>query len=479
MNAVFTVLIASSVLIAALTGRMDKVMASWVDSAKGAVEIAFGLIGYMVLFLGVIQVLRDAGAVGAVARLLAPVMRRLFPEVPPEHPAMGAMLMNLTANVFGLGNAATPFGLKAMQELNRLNLHPGVATNAMVLFLTINTSGVAVLPTGVIALRASLGSADPGGIFLPTLLSTMTSTAVGTLVAILLARRQRYAVERYVDRSAGEAAPSSIAAGIAPVDASELLKEERSPTTPARKAVAWVAAAVFLVGLVHSGLYRMGGIDLFGWGDGVTAAAPAAAGEAAAASDAATPLAPAPAPALLSFGDFFAKELASQWLIPALLLFTVLFGWARGVKVYESAIKGARDGFQMFTMIVPFLVLILVSVSMFRASGALDALILVLSPVTSLIGFPAEALPMALLRPLSGGGAYAVMTETMKTYGPDSFPGYLVSVISGSMETTFYVLAVYFGSAQIRSVRHAIPACLAADVAGVLAALVFTRLLLV
>ena len=475
MNAVFTVLIATSVLIAAMTGRMDKVMASWVESAKGAVEIAFGLIGYMILFLGVIQVLRDAGAVGAVARALAPLMRKLFPEVPADHPAMGAMLMNLTANVFGLGNAATPFGLKAMQELNRLNPHPGVATNAMVLFLTINTSGVAVLPTGVIALRASLGSADPGGILLPTLLSTITSTLVGTTVALLLARRQRYAAERYVDRSAGEpAAASNLSAGMATVDSSELLKEERAATSPARKALAWAAAAVFLVGLIHSGMVRMGGIDLLGWGDGVAATAPAT-GDVPAESEQAAPV----AQERMGFGDFFAKELASQWLIPALLLFTVLFGWARGVKVYESAIKGARDGFQMFTMIVPFLVLILVAVSMFRASGALDALILVLRPITSLIGFPAEALPMALLRPLSGGGAYAVMTETMKTYGPDSFPGYLVSVINGSMETTFYVIAVYFGSAGIRSVRHAIPACIAADVAGVLAALVFTRLLLI
>jgi spore maturation protein SpmB len=188
-----------------------------------------------------------------------------------------------------------------------------------------------------------------------------------------------------------------------------------------------------------------------------------------------------PAPETLAtttLSEFLLKELMSQWLIPFLLFFSALFGWARGVKVYESAIQGAREGFQIFVMILPFLVLILVSVGMFRASGALDFLISWIAPVTGLIGFPAEALPMALVRSLSGSGSYGIVMETMKTYGPDSLVGYLVSVINGSSETTFYVLAVYFGSVGVRSVRHAVIACLAADAAGVLASLLFTRLIL-
>lgn len=466
MNVVFVVLITAAVLAAAFKDvherapagavGMDTLTTALVESAKGAVDVAFGLIGLMVLFLGMMQVLRDAGAVSAVARGLAPIMKRLFPDVPSEHPAMGAMIMNLTANIFGLGNAATPFGLKAMQELNRLNPHPGVATNAMVLFLAINTAGLAVFPTGMIAARATLGSLDPGGIFLPTLLSSIAGTLIGVAMARLLAPARAFAPERYAQQG-GEVIASTLADGMRTADASELLAEARTGGTPLRTAIAWAAGALFLTGVLHAALWRMAGVDLCG-------------GLLHPAAD--------PAASSASLSAFLLKELMSQWLLPFLLLFAALFGWARGVKVYESAIQGAREGYQIFVMILPFLVLILVSVGMFRASGALDFLISSISPLTGLIGFPAEALPMALVRSLSGSGSNGIAMETMKTYGPDSFVGYLVSVINGSSETTFYVLAVYFGSVGVRNVRHAVIACLAADAAGVLAALVFTRLIL-
>jgi spore maturation protein SpmA len=465
MNAVFVVLITAAVLAAAFQDvhdrtpeggvGMDTLTTALIDAAKGAVDVAFGLIGLMVLFLGMMQVLRDAGAVSAVARALAPVMKRLFPDVPPEHPAMGAMIMNLTANIFGLGNAATPFGLKAMQELNRLNPHPGIATNAMVLFLAINTAGLAVFPTSMIAARATLGSLDPGGIFLPTLLASITGTLVGVVVARLLGPTRAFAPARYAQSAAGGPA-STLADGMQPVDEKALLAEARTGGSRLRSAVAWSAAALFLLGVLHAALLRMTGVDLCG---GLLHAAPD------------------PAAASASLTAFLLKELMSQWLLPFLLFFAALFGWARGVKVYESAIQGAREGYQIFVMILPFLVLILVSVGMFRASGALGFLIATISPVTELIGFPAEALPMALLRSLSGSGSYGLAMDLMKTHTPDSFVGYLVSVINGSSETTFYVLAVYFGSVGVRNVRHAVIACLAADAAGVLASLVFTRLI--
>ena len=197
LNGIFVGLIVISVVVGAFNGRMPEVMQASIESAKGAVTVAFGLLGMMALWLGLMRVLRDAGMMAALARGMAPLMRRLFPEVPPDHPAMGAMIMNIAANMLGLGNAATPFGLKAMKELESLNLRPGVATNSMSLFLALNTSGVAVMPLGVIAVRASLGSNDAAGIFVPTVLATMCSTIVGVTVAKLLEKRRRFAVERY------------------------------------------------------------------------------------------------------------------------------------------------------------------------------------------------------------------------------------------------------------------------------------------
>ncbi len=438
LNAIFIALIAGAVGVAAFAGTMSETNQAALDAAKNAVVvIAFGLIGPMALWLGLMRVLRDAGFMAQIARGLAPAMRRLFPDVPAEHPAMGAMVLNLAANVLGLGNAATPFGLKAMRELEALNPRPGVASNAMALFLAINTSGVAVLPLGVIAIRASLGSTNAAGVVLPTVLATACSTLVAVTVAKLLQGRALFSVERAAEALPDGAAPvGTIESGIKGMDEAERIATLRRASDPLRR---WLPVGFAL--LLAFALARQ-----------LTTGSPDASGFAA------------------------AKEVLNTWLLPVLMAAIVLFGYARRVDVYDSFISGAREGFEIAIMIIPFLVAILVGVAMFRASGALGALTGFVSPVTSLAGFPAEALPMALIRPLSGSGALAVMTETMTTHGPDSFVGYLVSVINGSTETTFYVLALYLGSVGIRASRHTVLACLAADFTGIAAALFFSRI---
>jgi spore maturation protein SpmA len=436
MNAIFIVLVVGAVVTAAFGGKMPEVSQSGIDSAKRAVEIAIGLLGMMALWLGFMRVLQDAGVMRSIARALAPVMRRLFPDIPAEHPAMGAMIMNIAANMLGLGNAATPFGLKAMQELNTLNPHKGVATNSMVLFLAINTSGVAVLPLGVIAIRASLGAENTAGIIVPTLLATFCSTVVAVLVAKALQGRSHFAIERYADEAGAHEgdAGGSMADAVPSRAASEGIGDPNPPASPTRTWFLGLVAAALVVALY----LQVSRDPAVGWEQ--------------------------------------AREILSSWLLPALMAFILLFGFAHRTRVYESLVKGAREGFDIFVMIIPFLVAILVAVGMFRASGALDWLIAAVRPVTSLVGFPAEALPMALVRPLSGSGAMGVMTETMTQYGPDSFTGFLVSVMNGSTETTFYVLALYMGSIHARAARHAVVACLSADAVGMAAALLWSRL---
>ena len=431
LNGIFVALVVGAVVAAALTGKMPDVNDAALAAAKSAVDILIGLIGVMALWLGFMRVLREAGVLAGLARALAPALRRLFPDVPPDHPAMGAIVMNLAANVLGLGNAATPFGLKAMRELESLNARPGVATNAMALFLTINTSGLAVLPLGAIAVRASLGSDNAAGILVPSLVASACATLVGIVAAKLFERWPVFAPER-------AAVPESVTPPAAPaLDFAALAEAEKlaAPVplaTPVRSAVAMVCLAAVLVGVLRA-----------------FSAEP-------------------------TFAT--AKDVLSSWLLPALMAGIALTGFARRIPVYDAFIVGAREGLAIAVTVLPYLLAILVAVGLFRASGALDALVSAVAPVTGLVGFPAEALPMALIRPLSGSGALAVMTETMQHYGPDSFPGFLACVINGSSETTFYVLALYLGSVRVRASRHTVLACLAADLAGVAAALGASRL---
>lgn len=393
---------------AAELSPMEALGKAMIDAAGASVTLAIGLVGVMALFLGLMKVAEQGGLLVIIARTVRPLMVRLFPEVPADHPAMGAMILNISANVLGLGNAATPFGIRAMQELDSLNRHKGTATNAMVLFLAINTSSVTLLPTGVIALRAAAGSADPAGIVPTTLFATMISTTVAIIVAKLLEKRWAVPVDD------GEAAAEKKSEG-------EVLPAEASQAYPA-----WISIVV------------LGSIVLL-------------------------------IPLTILYGKIIAP-----WIVPGLMLGLLTFGVYKRVRVYEAFVEGAKDGFQVALKIIPYLVAILVAVAMFRASGAMDAVVGPIAAVTTHFGLPAEALPMALLRPLSGSGAYGILAATIQNpaIGPDSYTGYLVSTIQGSTETTFYVLAVYFGAVQIRRMRHALAAGLSADFAGIAAAVV-------
>lgn len=365
-------------------------------AAKAAVmDVALQLVGVMTLFLGLVKVVEVAGGLEVVARTIRPVLVRLFPDVPVEHPAMGAMILNLSATALGLGNAATPFGIKAMQELQTLNKTPDTATNAMVRFLAINTGGIALLPATVIAVRAAAGSHDPGAIILTTLAATCCATFGAVAASRLLEGR--------VDRVATP-----------PVRLAELV-----PLALVIGGVAALAVAIWLF-----------------------------------------------------------RERASVWVLPGLIVAMLTVGVVKKVKIYEVFVEGAKEGFSSAIRIVPYLVAIMVAVAMFRASGGLERLVSVLAPLTEPLGLPAAALPLALLRPLSGSGSLALTTDLTRTYGPDTYIGQIAGTLYGSTETTFYVLAVYFGAVGVSKTRHAVPCGLAADLFGVIGTVVAVRVLL-
>lgn len=430
MNYVFFVIVAISFVVAGwrqvfgalaqgASSPMDELSQAMVKSAGGSVELAIGLIGVMTLFLGLMKVAEEGGLLTILARLIRPFMVKLFPDVPAEHPAMGAMILNMSANVMGLGNAATPFGIRAMQELDKLNRHPGVATNAMALFLAINTSSVTLLPTGVIALRAAAGSHNPAGILPTTLFATICSTITAIAAAKML--------QKFFPQTIGPSATDAVGS-----DGSDQTTEASNESAEAIGAYPFWVSLTALIALA----------------------------------------------ALIPLTILYGRQI-SPWVIPGLMLGFLIFGAVRRVRVYEVFVDGAKDGFQVAVKIIPYLVAILVAVGMFRASGALDAMVGWLGQWTALVGLPAEALPMALLRPLSGSGAYGILASIIENpaIGPDSYTGYLVSTIQGSTETTFYVLAVYFGAVQVRRMRHTLAAALSADFVAVVASVAICSLL--
>ena len=427
MNRLFFALIFSGFLVTAwrqvhwIPGTTDdapmqRLTQDMVETAASSVTLSLGLIGIMALFLGLMKVAEKGGLLTILARLIRPLMVRLFPDVPPDHPAMGAMILNMAANALGLGNAATPFGIRAMHELDRLNAHKGTATNAMALFLAINTSGITLLPTGVIALRASLGSHDPAAI-LPT---TLFATFCSTLAAIVAAKTyQRF----FPMPSAGVVAPDTLSPDAANTkEASDRAAQDLLPESAGYPAWVSFAAMGILLGCI---------------------------------------------PLTIVYGKYI-----SPWVIPSLVVGFLGFGMVRGVPIYEAFVEGAREGFEVAVRIIPYLVAILVAVGMFRSSGAMAYVVSLLSPYTAPLGLPPEALPMAFLRPLSGSGAYGLMASILQdpAFGPDSAVGLLVSTLQGTTETTFYVMAVYFGAIQIRRIRHTLAAALTADVVGIMAA---------
>lgn len=438
MNTVFFAIIAIAYIMAAFTGNMEAVSTGAFEAAESSVNLVIKLIGYMALFLGIMQVAQDAGLLRVIARSIRPVMVRLFPDIPPEHPAMGAMIMNISANMLGLGNAATPMGIKAMKELDKLNTTPGVATNAMVLFLAINTSGLALLPTGAASIRAAEGSVDPMGIMAPTLFATGISTIVGITIAIWLSKKRRFALPegtRAIDTSHGDTPHSEV------------------QDLPGPKWLPGLAVRLFLLGIAALVIPAVGAAIL-------------SSTEGAQAD-----------PNSLGHQLKAFSMAASHWVVPTLIMGFITYGFLSGVKVYESFVKGAREGWDTGVRIIPYVIAILVAVAMFRASGAMDLMTGYLGVITEPLGLPAELLPQAMVRPLSGSGAGALMFENIQTHGPDSYIGTLSSVLNGSTETTFYVLAVYFGAVGVTKVRHAVAAGLAADFAGLAASVGICALL--
>lgn len=395
---------------------LKKVTNDAMKVASTAVELALGLIGIMALWLGVMKVAEDAGLIKIIANALKPITKRLFPEVPHDHPAIGSMVMNISANMLGLGNAATPFGLKAMEELDKLNPNKGTATNSMVTFLAINTAGMTLIPATAIAVRAASGSANPTVIIGTSIFGAFCAVTVGLTAAKLF---ERFPIPK----------------GQFP----EWLKQNR-------RFFYFIFSFLALVALVTiSGVGQYFGSF---------------------------------------FGDSFAEafksviQVISILAIPLLIFVFIGYGALKKVKVYEQFVEGAKEGFNIAVRIIPYLVAMLVAIGIFRAGGAMDNwLIPLLRIITDPIGFPAEALPMALMRPLSGSGSLGIMAETMAVYGPDSYIGILVSTFFGSTETTFYVLAVYFGAVNVKNTRHALPAGLLADVAGILGALFIVKLM--
>jgi len=392
---------------------MAALSSAMVESAGAAVELAIGLVGVMALFLGLMKVAEAGGMLQILSRLIRPLMIRLFPDVPPDHPAMGAMVLNLSANALGLGNAATPFGIRAMQELDTLNHHRGTATDAMVLFLAINTSSVTLLPTGVIALRAAAGTASPAAILPTTLFATIGSTCIAIVAAKLYKK---------LAPIPGDAVTNALS-DFEPGETSRDLESFQAPDTGYPFWVSIMALTILAAMIPLAVLYG---------------------------------------------------NIVSPWILPGLMVGFLIFGIVRKVCIYEVFVEGAKEGFQVALRIIPYLVAILVAVGMLRASGALEMMVSVLGPVTSLFGLPAEALPMALMRPLSGSGAYGILASIINdpAIGPDSYTGVLASTLQGSTETTFYVMAVYFGAVQVRRVRHALAAGLTADLAGVVFAII-------
>ena len=444
LNGLFVSVALASVLLAAATGRMEDLTGSIITSARSAVDLAIGLVGVMAFFLGLMRVAENGGLMASLARLVRPATRRLFPDVPADSPAISAMILNFAANMMGLGNAATPFGIKAIQELDKLNGRPGTATNAMALFLAINTAGLAVLPSGMIGIRASLGSEDAAGILVPTWFASGSATIVGVSAALLLARLPRYRRSEPPPAAPPPDAPESGAPEPEPDAPEPDAGRGAAPdlaSAPERSAPrVWIARAFWAVFLAAAAR------DLF-----VRAGSE---------------------PAVDAV-----RGMTSFWILPAFVSTLILYGWVRRVRVYDSLVEGAKQGFDVALRIIPYLVAILVAVGMFRAAGGIDAVVAAAGPVTALFGMPAEVLPIALLRPLSGSGSLGVAAEIMQTHGPDTRIGYLAGTLYGSTETTFYTLAVYFGAAGIRTTRHTVPACLLADVAGLLGATFIANLL--
>ncbi len=374
-------------------GVFPAMMGATFDSAKTAFEISLGLTGTLALWMGVMRLGERGGVVEAIAKALSPVFTRLFPEIPAGHPVFGHIFMNISANMLGLDNAATPMGLKAMREMQELNPHKERASNAMIMFLVLNTSGLTLVPVSILVYRAQMGAAQPTDVFIPILLATSVATLAGIVITCLWQR-------------------------ISLLD---------------RHILGLCLAILLLVGVVIWAGVRVERGTLSAW----------------------------------------SATVANVLLFSVIILF-IGAGVRRRVNVYEAFIEGAKGGFATAVRIIPYLVAILVAIGVFRASGAMDFMVGGVERLVAVCGCDSDfvaALPTAIMKPLSGSGARGMMVDAMATHGADSFVGRLSCIFQGATDTTFYILAVYFGSVGVRDTRHAVAAGLLTDLAGVLAAI--------
>ena len=443
LNTIWLAMLLVAVLVGGFSGRLDAMTKGAFDTAKDTVmEIALPLIGAMAIWLGMMRLAERAGLVQSLARGLRPVMRRLFPEVPADHPAIGAMVLNMAANMLGLGNAATPLGLRAMALLQKLNPHPTVASNSMVTFLAVNTASIQLIPTTAISILAIQGSKNASIIVVPAIIATAIAMVCGITLAKLLSRMRAF-------RITDDATASADAPSVAPESEVSVEKIQPVPMSGAGRLLlaAFLAAfgAMFFA-LVWPALANSLPQSL-GW--------------------------------QWRYGDFWPDlgmglrviRTVSLLAIPFLLGFFPLVAWLRGVNVYEQFCEGAKDAFDTAKRIIPFLVAMLVGIRLLREAGVVQMVTDTLRPMLDKIHFPSDLLPLALMRPLSGGASQGIFVDLVKTHGADSLIGRMAATIYGSTETTFYVLAVYFGSVGIRKTRHAVIAGLTADIIAIACAI--------
>ena len=460
LNYIWLALVLLAVAIGGWNDRLKDVTGGALDGAKTAITIALGLWGIMALWLGVMRLAERAGLVQRIAYGLRPLMQRLFPEVPPDHPAMGSMLMNMAANMLGLGNAATPLGLRAMRDLESLNPRPGVASNAMCTFLAINTSSVQLIPATAIAILAAAGSTRPTVIVGTAFFATLCAASVAVISAKFF---ERLSIFRPVaaqpatkkNRQEKELRRGVPAEEIKTKSTSEkfAFDDDSLGTPPLSRPAPWGMIALALLGVFFLMLFlRMVMPDLFRL----------------------------PMPADPALQNAFARMVnaLSILAIPFLLSFFPVYAAARGIRVYDEFVEGAKEAFNVIMRIIPFLVTMLVAIGMFKGAGGIDLLTKMLSPILTPLHFPTDLVPLALMRPLSGSATLALLTDVVHRLGPDNIVSLMAATIYGSTETTFYVAAVYFGSVGIKQTRHAIPAGLLADLTGVIASVIICRAVL-
>jgi spore maturation protein SpmA len=446
LNYIWLGLIVFAVVLGGVSGNLKAVADRSFEMAKFAIlDIALPLAGIMALWLGIMRLAERAGLVALLARGLRPLLRRLFPEVPPEHPAMGSMLMNMAANMLGLGNAATPLGLRAMKDLETLNPRPGTATNAMCTFLAINTNSIQLIPVTAIAILAANKSANPTAIVGTSIIATFCGSCTAVAMAKLLERLPMF---RLPPAQKPAAPPSPTETSKSENSSKPAVKEAESlrPLPGWGKIVLALFGGFFVYLFVRMAFPPIMGLELS-------------------------------AEQLTQSLFVRTVDAISKLSIPLLLSIFPLYAALRRVKVYEEFVDGAKEGFDVAVRIIPYLVAILVAIGMFRAAGGIDLLSKWLAPAMLAVGFPPDLLPLALMRPLSGSGSLGIFTELVKNLGPDSLVARTAGTIFGSTETTFYVLAVYFGSVSVKRSRHALPAGLSGDIVAMTVAVIVCRIM--